>query len=255
MKSFTFAFALVTLCLINNFAQQKPSEKLYEFKGVVKDTNSAVFAGTSLFFKGNNQSVEVTANSDGNFFTQLSPGIYEININKDISDSFTAFIKIGENTINPNNVEFTVETNAICCRQSSDKKYPKLLRFPKPSYSVNARLIHATGEVIVVVKIDKNGKVILAKAESGHPLLQTVSEKAAENSRFESSEIDNVREAKLTYVFLDNNGKQDLKHYSNQYRVEVVTVSEALNTKVSFNFLIHSPKSSSPPKDSVSALR
>jgi outer membrane biosynthesis protein TonB len=33
--------------------------------------------------------------------------------------------------------------------------YPKLLSFPKPPYPAAARAVRATGEVVVLVKIDK----------------------------------------------------------------------------------------------------
>ena len=221
MKKVFLTFVLLFLSFaIQNFAQEQSAEKLYEFKGVVKDQDSAVFAGASLFFIGNNKKIVITSDSDGEFTAQLLPGTYEITVNKDISDSFIAFIKIGEKTINPNNVEFTIKTNSICCGQSPDKMYPKLLAFPKPGYPAAARAVGARGEVIVAVKIDKAGKIITAKAESGHPLLQAVSEKAAKSSLFETSETINEREARLTYVFLTDE-KQNFKHYFNRYRNEI----------------------------------
>lgn len=224
MKRFLLAVISLVLFFINtNFAQQTFAEKVYEFKGVIKDQNSDVLAGTSLFFRSNNKSVSVTTSADGEFIAYLSPETYEITVGKDISDSFTAFIKINENIINPNNVEFIIKTNAICCGQSTGIMYPKLLSFPKPGYPPAARAVRATGEVIVVVKIDREGKVLMAKAESGHPLLRTVSEKAAKNSRFDPSENISEREAKLTYVFLNDGGDQNLKHYSNEYRTEIIS--------------------------------
>jgi hypothetical protein len=219
---------------VQNFAQVISAEKLYEFKGVIKDEDSAVFAGTNLLFSGNNKEFVVMSNSDGEFAARLSHGTYKITINKDISDSFIAFIKIGENTINPNNVEFIVKTNSICCGQSADKMYPKLLSSPKPGYPAAARAVRVRGEVVVAVKIDMEGRVIAAKAESGHPLLRTVSEKAASGSRFESSETINEREAKLTYVFINNDGKQNLKRYSNPYRTEVTDAFDIIVNRTGY---------------------
>ena len=221
-KIFLTSVILSFVFSVQNFAQQTSAEKLYEFKGVIKDQDLAVFAGTNLLFSGNNKMTVVTSNADGEFVAELSPGNYEITINKYISESFIAFIKIGENTINPNNVEFIVKTNPICCGQSADKMYPKLFSFPKPAYPAAARAVRASGEVVVAVKIDKEGKIISAKAESGHPLLRATSERAAAGSRFESSETIEEREVKLTYVFIDTDEKQKLKRYSNPYRTEIV---------------------------------
>lgn len=209
------------MCLVGStFAQETSTEKLYEFKGVLKDENYAVIAGTRLSFNGNNKTSAIT-NGGGEFVVELLPGKYEITINKNISSDFIAFVEIGENTLNPNNVEFVVKTNELCCGQTVNNLFPKILSFPKPPFPPAGRAVRATGEVIVVVKIDKNGKVISATAESGHPLLKAASIQAARNSSYETSETAGEREAKLTYVFL-HDWKQNLKHYSNSYRTEII---------------------------------
>jgi TonB family protein len=224
MKKLSFACLLLILGFVGlAFTQEKTSEKLYEFKGIVKDTNEAVIAGTSLNFNGNNKKFAVISNADGEFTTQLLVGTYEITINKDISSSFIAFIEIRENAINPNNIEFVIKTNPLCCGQSPDKMFPKLVKFIVPSYPAAARAVRATGEVIVAVKIDKEGKVISAIAEGGHSLLRKAAEQAATVSLFVTSENTDEREAKLTYVFLSESEKQNLKHYSNPYRLEVIS--------------------------------
>lgn len=230
MKNLFFAYLLLISGLVSfNFAQEKTSEKLYEFKGVVKDENASVIAGTSLFFNGNSKKFSIVSNADGEFTTKLSVGTYEVTINKDISSSFMAFIEIRENAVNPNNVEFVIKTNPLCCGQSPDKLFPKLVKFITSPYPAAARAVRATGEVIVAVKIDKAGKITSAKAENGHPLLRTAAEQAARSSLFVTSENANEREAKLTYVFLSGDGKQNLKHYSNPYRVEMINDLVILN--------------------------
>ena len=55
---------------------------------------------------------------------------------------------------------------------------------PKPKYSPLARAAHASGEVVVQVIIDTDGKVIAAAAVSGHPLLFAASVQAARDSVF-----------------------------------------------------------------------
>jgi TonB family protein len=224
MQKLFFTFSLIVFCFVCfSFAQETSTEKLYEFKGVIKDQYSAVLAGTSLLFNGNNKKSVVISNTDGELSTKLPAGIYQITINKDIASDFVAFIEIRENAVNPNNVEFVIKTNPICCGQTIEKMYLKLLSFPKPPYPAAARAVRATGEVVVLIKINKEGKVISVKAESGHPLLRTVSEAASKQSLFEAAENIDEREAKLTYVFLGDSEK-NLKHYSNPYRVEIIAV-------------------------------
>lgn len=63
---------------------------------------------------------------------------------------------------------------------------------PKPAYPPPALAVRAEGEVTVQVTIDEAGKVISAKAVSGHPLLKGVSEKAAWNARFTPTLLSNV---------------------------------------------------------------
>ncbi len=231
MKKFFFACLLLILGFIGlTFAQEKTSEKLYEFKGTVKDEYTAVIAGTSLFFNGNNKKFAVISNADGEFTTKLSAGTYEITINKYISSSFMAFIEIRENAVNPNNVEFVIKTNPLCCGQSPDKMFPKLVKFIVPPYPAAARAVRATGEVIVAVKIDKEGRVISTIVEVGHPLLRNVAEQAARFSLFETSENADERDAKLTYVFLSGDGKRNLKHYLNPYRLEAINDLVMLDT-------------------------
>ena len=55
---------------------------------------------------------------------------------------------------------------------------------PKPAYSAIAKAAGARGVVTVQVLIDENGKVISARALSGHPLLQRESVQAAYRARF-----------------------------------------------------------------------
>ncbi len=54
----------------------------------------------------------------------------------------------------------------------------------RPTYPIAARATKASGSVEVQVVIDLDGNVIYAKAIKGHPLLRSVSEKAAVESKF-----------------------------------------------------------------------
>ena len=67
----------------------------------------------------------------------------------------------------------------------------------EPVYPPIARAAHASGEVIVMVIIDEEGKVIAAQSVSGHPLLQAASVKAARESTFNPTRVDG-RPVKVT---------------------------------------------------------
>jgi protein TonB len=60
----------------------------------------------------------------------------------------------------------------------------KAVDLPKPTYPPAARSARASGIVTVGVIIDETGKVISAKATSGHVLLREVAEQAAKGARF-----------------------------------------------------------------------
>jgi TonB family protein len=60
----------------------------------------------------------------------------------------------------------------------------KALKLPAPPYPAEARGAHASGTVPVMVTIDETGKVIEARAISGHPLLIKASEESARRASF-----------------------------------------------------------------------
>lgn len=60
----------------------------------------------------------------------------------------------------------------------------RAIELVQPAYPAIARAAHASGEVIVQVLIDKEGRVMAAQILDGHPLLQAASIKAAKASRF-----------------------------------------------------------------------
>ena len=80
----------------------------------------------------------------------------------------------------------------------------RAIELVQPVYPAIARSAHASGEVIVLVLINKEGKVIAAQVVDGHPLLQAASVKAARESRFASPLVDgkpvNVR-GQIVYNF------------------------------------------------------
>ena len=60
---------------------------------------------------------------------------------------------------------------------------------PKPIYTELAIRVHASGTVIVQVLIDEMGKVVSAKAMSGHPVLMPEAVKAAYQARFSPTKL------------------------------------------------------------------
>jgi protein TonB len=60
----------------------------------------------------------------------------------------------------------------------------KALDLPKPAYPAQAKTARASGVVIVEVVIDEKGKVISAKATSGHNMLRQAAVQAAQGARF-----------------------------------------------------------------------
>jgi len=65
----------------------------------------------------------------------------------------------------------------------------KAISLPKPPYPAIARSARASGTVVVQVTIDESGKVISARAISGHPLLQAAAVQAAYGARFSPTQL------------------------------------------------------------------
>lgn len=240
MKKLLAAFALLVFCFAAALAQKRNAQNEYEFTATLKDKNSAVFAGVGVVISsGAGKEIAVTTDINGKFAAWLAPGKYEITVRKTLSETFRAFVVIQEKGLNPNNVEFVIEPNPVCCGAVSEKLYPKITKFVKPPYPAAARAVRATGEVLVDVVIDQAGKVVAAEAVGGHPLLRYVSVTAAKQSLFEPSEKTEERRAQLTFVFLsDSPGseKVDPNRYATPYRVEIVNRYEILNTQTARAF-------------------
>lgn len=74
----------------------------------------------------------------------------------------------------------------------------------QPNYPALALAAHVTGEVVVMLVIDEHGKVIAAQVASGHPLLQAACIKAAKESTFTPTLLDQKPVkvlGKITYIF------------------------------------------------------
>ena len=65
------------------------------------------------------------------------------------------------------------------------------ISLPKPAYSEIAKRARIQGQVSVQVLIDEYGKVVSAKAVSGHPLLTVEAQRAALQARFAPTKLSN----------------------------------------------------------------
>ncbi|HEX5886509.1 MAG TPA: energy transducer TonB [Pyrinomonadaceae bacterium] len=74
-------------------------------------------------------------------------------------------------------------------RVSSTVLQGKAVFLPKPTYPAMARQIRLQGTVIVQVLIDEQGKVVSAKAVSGHPILVPGAQQAAMQARFAPTKL------------------------------------------------------------------
>ena len=79
----------------------------------------------------------------------------------------------------------------------------KAIDLPKPAYPPSAIAVGAGGAVNVQVTIDEAGKVISAKAVSGHVMLRRVAEQAALRARFTPTTLSKVP-VKVTGVIVYN---------------------------------------------------
>jgi TonB family protein len=105
------------------------------------------------------------------------------------------------------------------------EKQPKVIKYFASAYPPAAKAVKATGEVVVAVKITKDGKVTLAKAESGHPLLRQVSENAAMKWIFSIDKNVEERTVKITFAFKieDEKDKRDKIKFTKPYRLEYIS--------------------------------
>ncbi|MDQ3754602.1 MAG: energy transducer TonB [Acidobacteriota bacterium] len=79
----------------------------------------------------------------------------------------------------------------------------KVISKPVPPYPTPAKLIRAQGPVTVEILVDEGGRVISARATSGHPLLRLAAQQAALQARFSPTILGN-QPVKVTGVITYN---------------------------------------------------
>jgi len=219
------AFLFITFISIGVFGQTTANFS-HKVSGTVKDPQSAVIGGLRLCFQQGEKISCSATDVNGAFSVDLSEGDYIVTIDPVSLYDFRAFLKITANGPNPSELEWTVDPTGVCCPDSPANQAPKPLSLPKPPYPAAARAVRANGEVVVQLKIDREGKVISGFAISGHPLLRAAALAAGRRSEFEPDPNVSERPMNLSYIFLmDVEPAPNVKRYSNPYRIEVIAES------------------------------
>ena len=214
----------------NAFAQQDSVLGNNRIHGAVKTPTGEVISGATFLVQRDDTTRQFAADVNGEIVFGLLPGDYQITASSIYGSEFKMFLKIVENSVNPDDIEFILDPAKYCCHDAVGNPYSKPISLPKPPYPPAARAVRARGEVVVAVKIGTDGKVISAIADGGHPLLRPTAVATALGSRFEESDKE-AREAKLTYVFLGNeDARPGLNRYKNTYRINVIAISEVITT-------------------------
>jgi TonB family protein len=100
--------------------------------------------------------------------------------------------------VDKSSVEEKAEAEEEACAAGDEKTKPegavevgmlsgKAISLPKPAYPKDTKVAKASGMVEVNVVTNEQGRVIWARAVSGHPLLQAAAAKAACRARFTPS--------------------------------------------------------------------
>ncbi len=100
---------------------------------------------------------------------------------------------------------------------------PKVLKYFAPKYPAAAQAVRASGTIIVEVKIDRDGKVTSAVAQTGHPLMRKVCENAAKEWMFSNDPNKEEREVKITFLLrIGDKNKKDKVKFKKPYALELI---------------------------------
>jgi len=200
MKNAVLMLSFITLVLSIYVFAHSP----YKLSGRIVDETGAGIPGLNLVFKSGEKTVNTTTDSGGNFSVTLEPGDHEITADEAPKSSFRAFIKVSENDLNPQDVEFRILSSDVC-NADNRTDFGQILSSAIPTYPAAARAIRASGTVIVEVTVNSGGSVIYANAISGHPLLRAASKVAAEKFIFSPQSDGRERKVNLRFIFgVDN---------------------------------------------------
>jgi hypothetical protein len=107
------------------------------------------------------------------------------------------------------------------CPSAVSELVAKPVRLTRPSYPPAAIAVRATGDVIVYVTVNPDGKVLKAAAQLGHPLLRKVAEVAASQTTFELADRNCERLAILTYTFLIGPPEPDAQAINSPFHMQI----------------------------------
>ena len=106
-------------------------------------------------------------------------------------------------------------------RKSTMEGQPTVARAVAPLYPPIAKQARVSSKVVVEVTIDASGKVALAKAIEGHPLLQKAAEAGAKQWLFPSGT--EGRTTRLNFTYIVGDGENDKISFIPPYEVEFVS--------------------------------
>ena len=228
-KIFIGSYLACLLFYQRKFCSTNSLEKTFEIRGIVKNQDKIPLAGLNLFFEGDELKSTIVSDENGAFSIKLPVGKYKITANAAVSENFVAFIETFDNNLNPTDFDLIIETNKFCCSQKSDGNITEVIKYVAPPYPAAALATRTMGEVIIAVKIDKEGKVISATAESGHPLLRATGEKIAKQWVFSSDESGTEREGEIIFAFIIGE-KRKTDSFTKPNRLEVFAKTQTINT-------------------------
>jgi len=224
-----------TICLVHSICGQKAIVGKYEVRGIIRDQNSAVIPALSLSIKKKDGEIfGGFTDINGNFEIGVSPGDYEITASGISEAKFKLFLKILEQGPNPQNLELIVDSSALCEKEFKNVTYPPVIKSSIPKAPPAAIAVRALGTVTVMLKLSSDGKVIWAKAVSGHPLLRPTSEMAARQFEFDLSKNAEVRSVQISFIYIDSGmSRREINRFECPYRIVVIIPSEKIETRES----------------------
>jgi len=220
------AFFIIVLTVFIAFGQNTAKEYSFEVRGKVVDTEKVPYGGMVLDFESDKFKNKAVSDQNGNFLIKLPIGKYQIKTAT--STDLNAFIEISENGPNPTDFELVAELDKNWCTNCPAGKNPEVIKYIKSAYPPTAAAVGAVGEVVVIVKINKEGNVVSAQAISGHPLLRNVSAQAARQWVFSRDDSMEERNGNLVFAFGGFGKEKTNRPLVKPNRVEIFAWAEIL---------------------------
>lgn len=106
---------------------------------------------------------------------------------------------------------------------------PVVVSAPRPAYPPIAVAKRISGTVLVDVDISLDGKVIGARAITGHNLLRKDAREAALQWRFNTNEGGSIRSVRLTFIFhaVSYVSPEKTPEFTSPYQVEIEWAGES----------------------------